>query len=95
MLQSAIFVGAWEGERLIGFARAVSDGRFRAYIEDVVIHTAHQRTGIGRDVVKRLLDALSDIDVVSLFCDEAHIPFYQDNGFKFSKSQHVMHMKKK
>ena len=95
MLQSAICVGAWEGDRLIGFARAISDGRFRAYVEDVVIHTTYQRTGIGRDLVKRLLDALSDIDVVSLFCDEAHIPFYQENGFKFSKSQHVMHMKKK
>jgi hypothetical protein len=32
MLKQEISVGAWKDNVLIGFARAVSDGRFRAYI---------------------------------------------------------------
>jgi ribosomal protein S18 acetylase RimI-like enzyme len=35
-------VGAWDGGHLIGFARCLSDGRFRAYIEDVIVDPAHR-----------------------------------------------------
>lgn len=31
MLKREISVGAWKGDVLIGFARAVPDGKFRAY----------------------------------------------------------------
>ncbi len=66
MLQRVISVGIWKNDVLIGFARAVSDGSFRAYIEDVVIHKEFQKTGIGTKLVSRLLDELSDIDIISV-----------------------------
>lgn len=94
MLKSSIFVGAWSGEQLIGFARAVSDGKFRAYIEDVVIHKEFRREGVGKRIVERLLEEISEIDIVSLFCEKELIPFYEYNQFKISKSQYVMHRKK-
>jgi ribosomal protein S18 acetylase RimI-like enzyme len=62
-------VGAWEDERLIGFARAVSDGVFRAYIEDVVVHENYRRSGIGQKLLSRLMNELSDIETVSLFAN--------------------------
>ncbi|REJ07950.1 GNAT family N-acetyltransferase [Halobacillus trueperi] len=91
ILESEISVGAWDGDLLIGFARAVSDGKFRAYIEDVVIHTKFQKSGIGTEIVSRLLKELSHIDVISLFCEEELIPFYERNKFKHIKAQCVMH----
>ncbi|WP_429991975.1 GNAT family N-acetyltransferase [Metabacillus fastidiosus] len=78
---------------LIGFARSVSNGKFRAYIEDVVIHSEFQKTGIGTKLVSKLLEELSHIDVISLFCEEYLIPFYKNNNFNYSKSQFVMHRK--
>src|SRR5699024_5675513 len=94
MLKQGISIGAWEGQNLIGFARAVSDGKFRAYVEDVVVYKEHQKNGVGKEIVSRLLNELSDIDVVSLFCEEPLIDFYKDNGFKQGKSKVVMHKKK-
>lgn len=93
MLKAQISVGAWKGDTLIGFSRAVSDGVFRAYLEDVVIHGNWQRSGIGKRLVCRLLDDLAHIDIISLFCEEEHIPFYEQTGFKRSRSQFVMHRK--
>lgn len=93
MLIPEISVGAWKGDVLIGFARAVSDGNFRAYIEDVVIHKEYQKSGIGTKIVSQLVKELSYIDVISLFCEEDLIPFYEKNEFKYSKSQFVMHKK--
>ncbi|MGR3764544.1 GNAT family N-acetyltransferase [Rossellomorea sp. NS-SX7] len=87
-------VGAWSKGVLIGFARAVSDGEFRAYIEDVVIHKEFQKSGTGTKLVSTLLDELSHIDVISLFCEKELIPFYEKNGFKFSETQYIMHRRK-
>ncbi|WP_156509937.1 GNAT family N-acetyltransferase [Rossellomorea aquimaris] len=91
MLKRVISVGVWKNNVLIGFARAVSDDKFRAYIEDVVVHKDFQKLGIGTKLVSRLLGELSHIDVISLFCDEDLIPYYEKSGFKISKSQFVMH----
>ena len=48
-------VTAWEGNRLIGFTRATSDGIFRATIWDVVIHPEYQGAGLGRRLVETLI----------------------------------------
>jgi ribosomal protein S18 acetylase RimI-like enzyme len=93
MLNKELSVGAWEDDTLIGFARAVSDGKFRAYIEDVVIHSSYRKEGIGEKLVSKLLVELTHIDIISLFCEEHLIPFYEKNNFKYSKSQFVMHRK--
>ena len=83
-------VGAWQGEQLIGFARSVTDGCLRAYIEDVVVHPAYRRIGVGNALVERLLEALSDVDLVSLFCDEDLVSMYERSGFTRA-GQVVMH----
>jgi ribosomal protein S18 acetylase RimI-like enzyme len=49
-------VGAWIADQLVGFARAVSDGYCRAYIEDVMVHPAYRRQGIGHTMMIRLLE---------------------------------------
>ncbi|EDX87856.1 acetyltransferase, GNAT family [Synechococcus sp. PCC 7335] len=46
---------AWASEHLIGFARATSDGVFRATIWDVVMHPNYQGAGLGRRLVETLI----------------------------------------
>jgi len=48
-------VTAWDHECLIGFARATSDGIYRATIWDVVIHPDYQGAGLGRKLVQTVL----------------------------------------
>jgi N-acetylglutamate synthase-like GNAT family acetyltransferase len=48
-------VTAWDGGKLIGFARATSDGVFRATIWDVVISPDYQGGGLGRKLVETLV----------------------------------------
>lgn len=48
-------VTAWDGVNLIGFARATSDGVYRATIWDVVIHPDYQGAGLGRRLVETVL----------------------------------------
>ena len=87
-------VGAWDGDCLVGFARFISDGSLRAYIEDVVVDPSHRHKGVGTALMQCLLNTLSDIDVVSLFCDEALAGMYERNGF-VRTGQIVMHHKRR
>lgn len=90
VIASGPAVGAWKGERLVGFARAVSDGRFRAYVEDVVVDAAHRGSGCGAALVEGLHAELSGIDIVSLFCHEDLVGFYERAGYRFTR-QRVAH----
>ncbi|BAY79041.1 GCN5-related N-acetyltransferase (plasmid) [Nostoc linckia NIES-25] len=48
-------ISAWDTQRLIGFARATSDGIYRATIWDVVIHPEYRNNGLGSNLVETVL----------------------------------------
>jgi len=91
IIQAAVAVGAWDGDRLVGFTRALSDGRYRAYIEDVMIDPDYRGRKIGERMVASLVDQLGDIEIVSLFCEPERVAFYGRNGFAAHKTQVMMH----
>lgn len=43
----------------VGMGRLVGDGAIYFYVEDVAIDPAHQRRGIGRDIMEALLDYIA------------------------------------
>jgi len=48
-------VHAYAGDRLVGFARAISDGITNAYVSSVMVAPDMRRRGIGRALIERLL----------------------------------------
>ncbi len=90
-LAASVAVGAWDGERLVGFARAISDGEHRAYVEDVVIDPEYRGRGIGEQVVAALVEAIGDVHIVSLFCEPERVEFYGRNGFRESETAVMVH----
>jgi ribosomal protein S18 acetylase RimI-like enzyme len=90
-IDATIGVGAWDGERLVGFSRALSDGVHRAYIEDVVIDPDYRGQGIGEKLVALLVEQLNDVHITSLFCEPVRVGFYSRNGFHASQTQVMMH----
>lgn len=74
---------AWEGERLLGMARIISDGCLHAYINEMIVLPEAQGRGIGRGLLQRLLArcraaGLSDIQ---LFAAAGKGGFYRGLGF--------------
>jgi GNAT superfamily N-acetyltransferase len=48
-------IGAWNGERLIGSVRVLTDGYFLAIVTEVLVDPEYQRRGIGRELMARVL----------------------------------------
>lgn len=69
--------------RLIGFARATSDGAFNATIWDVVVDPKFQNRGLGKAMMKFAIDKLrkADISNITLFADPHVVDFYRRLGF--------------
>lgn len=53
---SSFAVVAMEEERVVGFARAMSDEAFAVYIADILVSPDRQRQGIGRTLAQAILD---------------------------------------
>ncbi len=90
-IEASVAVGAWDGERLVGFARAISDGEHRAYIEDVVVDPEYRGRGIGERIVAALVQAIGRVHIVSLFCEPERVEFYGRNGFRASETAVMVH----
>lgn len=93
MLEASSCFGAWNEEELIGFVRLIHDGTFRGYIEDVLVHPLWRKRGIAEALLELVKQDFSGLDIISLFCEEELIPYYQKLGFKVSRSQNVLHLK--
>ncbi len=76
-----------DGDRLIGFARATSDGVYRATIWDVVVHPDYQGKGIGRKLLDTLLSHphLSRVERIYLMTTYQE-KFYERAGFERNHS---------
>ncbi len=76
-------ITAWDGELMMGFARATSDGIYRATIWDVVVHPDYQGAGIGRKLVETILSHphVSHVERVYLMTTNQQ-RFYEKIGFE-------------
>lgn len=80
LLDAGPAVGAWDGERLIGFARALSDGQLVAYVEEVVIDQHYREQGLGQALVGALLAELAGVAVVNRRGSVGTVTIYERRG---------------
>lgn len=80
-------VTAWDGSTLVGFARATSDGIYRATIWDVVIDPDYQGAGLGRKLVQTVMGHphMSRVERVYLMTSLQQ-SFYQRIGFEVNST---------
>lgn len=76
-------VTVWDKNRMIGFARATSDGIYRAAIWDVVIDPDYQGAGLGRKLVQTILSHPLVSKVERVYLTTTHQQsFYERIGFE-------------
>ncbi|MCZ2475142.1 GNAT family N-acetyltransferase [Aquirufa ecclesiirivi] len=55
MLDNAnVYVGAYDGEKLVGLARGMTDFVFTTYLADLAVDEAYQHHGIGKQLLKKV-----------------------------------------
>ncbi len=83
MANSTAVVSAWDGDRLVGLVRALSDGETVAFLHYLLVDPAYQGQHIGDALMRRILAPMADLLYVKIMpSDPATIPFYARYGFR-------------
>ena len=73
-------ISAWEGERLVGVVRVLSDTCVRSVVYDLAVEPAWKGRGIGSELLRRCRARYPDSEwLVQTARDTAY--FYEKNGF--------------
>lgn len=84
-LNSYRIVTAWGGDEIIGAGRLISDGVCYGWIHDMAVRPDSQKTGIGRGIVRHLLDGNESL-LIGLTSAFDAVEFYHKQGFKKHKT---------
>jgi len=81
--QSWYVVSAYDGERLAGFGRVVSDLVLHAMIFDLIVLPEYREQGIGGEILGRLVGKCLEAGIrdIQLFCARGKRAFYEKRGF--------------
>jgi len=73
-------VSAWDGDRMVGFARAISDQAYNGYISSVAVHPRWQGKLLGERLIEALMEQNDEIKFVLTAVPGIH-GFYEKLGF--------------
>lgn len=78
--QSQHVAMAWDGDRLVGMARLLSDGVCNAYLVDVWTRSSHRRRGVASSMIRHLVAEVPG-QHIGLQTDDAQL-LYEGLGFR-------------
>ena len=83
MLKNAnLIITAWDGEKLVGISRTLTDIAYVAYLADLAVDQDYQRAGIGKQLIAETQSRLDpDCMIVLLAAPKAN-EYYGHIGFE-------------
>lgn len=75
----------FDGDKLIGFGRAISDGVYQAAVYDVAVLPEYQGQGMGRKIIESIYDSLPQCNFI-LYASPGKEMFYEKLNFKRMKT---------
>ncbi|HYE95908.1 MAG TPA: GNAT family N-acetyltransferase [Rubricoccaceae bacterium] len=78
---SQLVLSAWQGERLVGLARVLTDGVQVAYLCDLAVEPDVQGAGIGKHLIDAVLERCKGAELV-LRDSNLSVGFYDRLGFE-------------
>lgn len=73
-----------EGQKLVGFARVITDYVYRAVLWDVIVAQSYQRQGLGKMLINEIINhpSLQDVETIYLTCLPEMVSYYEQFDFR-------------
>ncbi len=85
---------AWDQNKLVGIARAITDYSYCCYLSDLAVDKAYQHKGIGKHLVELLQEELGETVALILLSSPIAMDYYPrigfekiDNGFRIARKK--------
>lgn len=75
-------ITAWDGEKLIGISRTLTDFAYVAYLADLAVDQEYQRSGIGKQLIEETKFRLGPECMIVLLAAPKANEYYEHIGFE-------------
>lgn len=83
MLKNAnLTITAWDGEKLVGISRSLTDFAYVAYLADLAVDESYQRSGIGKQLIEETKARLGPECMIVLLAAPKANDYYKHIGFE-------------
>jgi GNAT superfamily N-acetyltransferase len=83
MLKNAnLTITAWNGEKLVGISRSLTDFAYVAYLADLAVDQEYQRSGIGKRLIEETKERLGAECMIVLLAAPKANEYYEHIGFE-------------
>ena|SRR5690554_4884845 len=83
MLKHAnVLITAWDGDRLVGVSRALTDFAYCCYLSDLAVDEAYQRRGIGKRLIEETHNTAGREVRLILLAAPAAVDYYPKVGLQ-------------
>ncbi len=77
-----LVVTAWDGDKMVGISRSLTDFSYVAYLADLAVHQDYQKMGIGRQLIERTEAELKSSCFLTLLAAPKAQDYYGKVGFE-------------
>jgi GNAT superfamily N-acetyltransferase len=84
-------ITAWDGGRMVGIARSVTDFSFCCYLSDLAVDLPYQKQGIGKELIARTRQAIGPEVMLLLLAAPEAMDYYPHIGFEKMDRAWVIH----
>jgi len=81
---------AWDGEKLVGVARSVTDFEFCCYLSDLAVDVAYQKKGVGTGLIRLTQSRLGRQAKIILLAAPKAEGYYPKIGFDAHRSAWIL-----
>lgn len=82
LMNSETVLTAWDGDKLVGLARAIDDGAILAQVHYVLVRPSYQGQGIAGALIERIRAHYKDCFCIGGMPEHAkNVPFCERHGF--------------
>ena len=78
---SNLIVTAWDGEKLVGVSRSITDWVWACYLSDLAVRSNYNKVGIGKQLINLTKEKVGNQSMVLLLSVLTAMEYYPKVGF--------------
>ena len=77
-----LIVTAWDGDKLVGICRSLTDFSYCCYLSDLAVDIAYQKQGIGKEMIEQVKREIGEKVSLILLSAPNAMEYYPKVGFE-------------
>ncbi|UPK68212.1 GNAT family N-acetyltransferase [Chitinophaga filiformis] len=88
---SNVIITAWDGEKLAGVSRTITDWVWSSYLADLAVSPDYQKFGIGKKLIALTREKIGEQSMILLLSVPTAMSYYPKVGFTKEDRGFIMH----